>query len=296
MQQSKIDVLLKIPMSKTLSPVPSAPILDKPKHPHTQALKQLWLDVRYRLYTPRFFWTWFDLSRRFDLTFLRLSNVNVAIPRGILPDCENCLDICCTGKNAIVSLRFLDIAKLIDTNFAWAIDTHLPTTNTGTDTKISSGTITGIRSNKDANTNTQARKIFQETLFYDVFPVLHHDATNTCVLLDDDRMCRVYPQWPLSCARYPYALDKKHNTVFYAHGCQSRLTQVESASSLTGKQRALVQAVLDSYNERIKDVILLHTALDELHEIGVLRYVRLTGNLADKAKQRGLVFAESEKN
>lgn len=267
---------------------PSTSLLDKSKYSHTQALKQLWLDVRYRLYTPRFFWTWFDLSRRFDLTFLRLSNVNVAIPRGILPDCENCLDICCTGKNAIVSLRFLDIAKLIDTNFSWAIDTRLPTTAIN----ISSETI----SNKDASKNISAlsaRKIFQETLFYDVFPVLHHDATNTCVLLDDDRMCRVYPQWPLSCARYPYALDKKHNTVFYAHGCQSRLTQVESASSLTGKQRALVQAVLDSYNERIKDVILLHTALDELHEIGVLRYVRLTGNLADKAKQRGLIFAES---
>ena len=51
--------------------------------------------------------------------------------------------------------------------------------------------------------------------------MLARDQTGTCALLTADRTCGAFPSWPLSCARYPYALDLQRRVVFWAKGCGS---------------------------------------------------------------------------
>lgn len=220
--------------------------------PTAQALHALWAETATTL---RSFAGWrrtFWLRRRFDLRFMSLDGLRVLIPTGQLPDCDNCLDVCCAGPNAVVSLRLHDIATLIDLQRTELIAFHRPPT-----------------SSKDS----VARRAADETIFHQAFPTLARDATGTCQALTEDRLCGLYPAWPLSCARYPYALDTINKVVFYAAGCHStRLASVEEAPVAV---RDLVRATVDAYNARVRDVLLLAVAWERLEALGLLRFLKV---------------------
>jgi Fe-S-cluster containining protein len=203
------------------------------------------------MWTRGHFWRSIKLQRRFRLRFLDLGKLAVKIPAGQLPDCEACTDICCTGANARVSLRLLDVARLIDGGFA----DHVVRDPTPTAPKTASW----------------ARREADDSVFHRVFPVLRRDATGTCAFLDDNRLCGVYPNWPLSCARYPYALDLQLGVIFYARGCNT--STLVPAAEAAPRLRALCRAVVDSYNERIKDVVMLTHARGELVAAGLDRHL-----------------------
>lgn len=226
------------------------------------ALAALWRDARYRLYSPRHVWTWLDLNRRFELRFVRKGQLKVELPRGIVPDCEACTDLCCTGPNAVVSLRLRDIAALLDAGLERHITFDRPA---------------------HPPVGTWAAREAQWSVFSQMFPVLARDATGTCTLLSDERTCSAYPAWPLSCARYPYALDALRGRLFLARGCGSQ--RFVSAEDPPDKVKGLVDAALRSYNERIKDIILLHVALEELTELGLTPWLRLPPALARRAER-----------
>jgi Fe-S-cluster containining protein len=215
------------------------------------ALEELWSRSRYRLYHPKNVWRWLDLRRRFELRFLRASAMRVAVPARLLPDCATCTDICCTGPNAVVSLRLADIAALVDAG----LERHV------------------VHERPDADGDASwARQEADWSVFHRMFPVLQRDVTGTCALLTEDRMCGAYPAWPLSCARYPYALDVLNSRVFLAKGCESH--RLMSADDAPDAVRRLVDAAVRGYNERLRDVILLHVALDELQELDLLRFLQ----------------------
>lgn len=235
----------------------SLPVLQgKPVHtpgPKEQALVELWPIARKRLYRWGFLRKSLSLRRRFQLRLLRLGELKVKVPTGQTPDCESCTELCCTGPNSLVSLRLRDIAALTDAGLARFILRERPAVS--------------------AKNPTWARREADSSVFHQVFPVLLRDATSTCALLTEDRQCGAFPAWPLSCARYPYALDLESRVVFWASGCAS--STVLPASEAAPRVRELVRAVVDSYNERVKDVILLHLAREELQEIGLLDHLRL---------------------
>jgi Fe-S-cluster containining protein len=230
-----------------------------------RALDELWEKARFRLYSPRHLWTWLDLSHRFDLRLIRPQSVKVMVPRGLLPDCESCLELCCTGPNAVVSLRLADIAALEDAGLSHAITHERPSI--------------------DDEDKSWARLENEWSVFSRAFPVLKRDATGTCALLTEDRLCGAYPSWPLSCARYPYAFDALRERVFLAKGCgYHRELSFEDAP---GAVRRLVDNAVRAYNERVKDVILLHVALEELHALGLLKHLKLEGRLARRLARLG---------
>jgi len=234
--------------------------------PLESELEALWQRVRYRLYTPRYVWRWLDLRRRFELRFVRTRSVTVMVPRGLVPNCGECLDMCCTGPNAIVSLRLSDIAALRDKG----LQRH----------------IVQQRPQADENSASWARLEAEWSVFHRMFPVLERDVTQTCALLDEDRQCQAWPSWPWSCARYPYSLDLLNNRVFLAKGCGSH-RQV-TLDDVPGHVLRLVEAAVQGYNERVRDVILLGIAMEELHQIGVLQHMNLEGRWAKRAKRLGL--------
>lgn len=192
-------------------------------------LDSLWERARYRHYYPQNWFKLRSLHKRYELDFLRYSDMQIMIPRGRVPDCENCLEICCTGPHSIVSLRLRDIAALIDAG----LESHITQGGEG--------------------------------------PVLTQDKTKTCTLLTKDRLCGAYPAWPISCARYPYAVDARNKVVFYAKGCRSH--EQLSFHEANPRTRNLVQAAIDSYNERIKDILLMNFAQQELREIGLMTHI-----------------------
>lgn len=229
--------------------------------PVTRAIEELTRGARARLARPKNFFTWLSLARRFELRAIRPLEVKVKVPAGTLPDCAACTDVCCTGPNAIVSLRLRDIARLMDRGLAHHVVHDRPATTTGA--------------------STWARYEHETSVFARMFPVLSRDATGTCRLLDEDLQCTAWPDWPLSCARYPYALDALRKEVFLAKGCRShRMVTLDDPPRSVVK---LVDAAVESYNARITDVILLHTALEELASLGLVQHLRLFGSLQKRA-------------
>ena len=214
--------------------------------PIEKQLRSLWDEARNRVYHPK---NWFKLQkmrRRFDLSFILYKDIKIMVPAGKVPDCDTCLDICCTGPKSIVSLRLRDIAALLDAG----LQQHI--------------------------THERARFAIlgNSSIFDTIFPVLAQDRTQTCTLLDENRMCGAYPHWPISCARYPYAVDALNKVVFYAKGCGS--SDLLPPYEVAERTRYLVQAAIESYNERIKDIFLIYFAKTDLEKIGLNQYLNLS--------------------
>lgn len=234
----------------------SLPILDSaPVHvpgERERALTALWDHVGREFYRLRNWRNVVRLRRRFSLRPLRVRDVVVKMPRQQLPDCESCLELCCTGPDAVVSLRLRDIAVLADLGrtdlLAWERPPTPPKAG-------------------------WARREADGSVFHRAFPILRRDATGTCAALTDERLCGLYPSWPLSCARYPYALDLQLKVVFYAKGCGTpHLTPPADAPLHV---RRLVHAVVDAYNARLRDIVLLAMARPALADLGLLEHVRV---------------------
>jgi hypothetical protein len=239
-----------------LQPAPG-PDATRSVGPLEHALATLWRTERARFFSLGNLATVVRLRRRFSLRMLRAVDLKVAIPRGQVPDCDNCVDLCCTGPDAIVSLRLRDIAALLDRGLGDHITFDRPTPSSPKEKELKL---------------TWARREADAAVFARAFPVLARDATGTCRLLTEDRTCGVWPSWPLSCARYPYALDLQAGVVFYAKGCTA--TRIAPVAEAPVRARALVGAVVESYNARVRDVVLLAMARERLRDLGLLAYVR----------------------
>lgn len=215
------------------------------------ALKDLWERARHRgLYPQQWLKRW-RLGLNFDLEFLRVSEMRLALPRGKVPNCRDCQELCCTGPKAIIHLRLKDIANMLDQGLskAMVVSAKAP----------------------DSIGKNEAEKEFDDSIFGRVFPTLARDRFGTCTLLRDDLKCSIYPKWPLSCARYPFAVDAKNKIIYYAKGCTSfELLPPDAASDRFGY---LVTAAVESYNERIKDLLLLAYAYKELEHLELTRYL-----------------------
>ncbi|MDA0713270.1 MAG: YkgJ family cysteine cluster protein [bacterium] len=218
-------------------------------------LQELWLNAKNRAYLPNNWFKFLELKRRFDLNFILYKDIKIKVPSGKIPNCEDCEEICCTGPNSIVSLRLRDIAAFIDAGLTKHITHERP------------------RLSLLGNVMSEARKDNEASIFSQVFPVLTQDKTNTCTLLDENRLCTAYPNWPLSCARYPYAIDVANKIIFYAKGCGSY--NICHPSEVTIAVRNLVTATIDSYNERIQKILLIYFAENELRELGLLTFLRM---------------------
>lgn len=223
--------------------------------PVERGLDALWPTARARVWTARYWRETLRLWRGYRLRPLDLGQLTIAIPSGQVPDCDACTELCCTGEHAVVSLRFRDLARLVDAGRLAAITHERPAPRT------------------PPRQRSWARREADASVFGRAFPVLARDRTGTCTLLTDERTCGAFPAWPLSCARYPYALDLQRRVIFWAKGCASPV--MLPAAEAPPRVRALARAVVDAYNERLRDVVLLAVARKELDDLGLLRFIDL---------------------
>lgn len=238
-------------MSQRLPILPHAAGGSRPL-PTVQALDALWNEVAHRpLWAPPNVWRYLKLRWRARLTLLDPARLARVGPPGKVNDCQSCTDICCTGSRAAVLLRFRDIATLQD------IDR----------TDLMSQVKPRFQDVELAERPALRRQVGSRA--WQTFPVLKQNSFGACAALGLDGRCGLYPHWPLACARFPYALHLDDMDIFYSRRCQS--FWVHPAAE--GRATAMALAAVASYNERIKDLVLLEYAPKRLEELGLLRFL-----------------------
>jgi Fe-S-cluster containining protein len=214
-----------------------------------RALDALWRETTAEpLWMPKTLWRYLRLKRRINLAPLSRADVHVLPGPRALSKCRACTDSCCFGKKNEVSLRLVDIAVLMDLGR------------------------TDLISRKKAALpeDSAARARFAQSRTRAVFPVLRQDESERCMALTSDKRCSLYPDWPLSCARFPYSLDLDDREIFYSPRCPS-YTVVPNDERI----ETMIDAALGAYNERIRDWVLLEFARPSLDRLGFLAFLDL---------------------
>lgn len=231
-------------------PIVSGPTLAE--LPTVRALRQLWHQVSARpLWAPPNFWRYLALRRHMRLQLLDARRIPVAAIEGKFNDCSSCTDICCIGPQSTVLLRLQDIATLHD---------------------IGRTDLLTLQKPKFTAAALQSRPALRRqvsSVAWRVFPALRQDSMRACAALDRDGKCTLYPHWPLACARFPYALHVDDLDIFYSRRCQSFWIHPSGKERVT----AMAAAAVASYNERIKDAVLLAYAREHVAELGLLNYL-----------------------
>lgn len=215
-----------------------------------RGLEELWarFDSTWRrLLSPRAI-TELMLRASFDVDLLAPWHIANKIPRGTIPDCERCEDICCAGIENVVSLRLIDIAVFIDLGRTDLMAKRKPNFP-----------------ERMLRTKPRLRELVASELWR-ALPVLKQvGERRICVALAPDLRCSLHPHWPTSCERFPYTLSAVRRNVTWGTRCPSK--QVGEEHEDRGDQ--LFGASIDAYNERIRDAVLLAHARKDLDRIGV---------------------------
>lgn len=218
-----------------------------------EQLNQLWRDLSARpLWRRPYTWKYIKLAYRMRLSLIKPHKVKLMLPRGKVNHCSECLDNCCIGKSSTVLLRLADIATLMDIGRTDLISHNKPCFS------------------KDEQSERPALERNLRTKAWHDFPILKQTAYHACMALGDDGLCQLYPHWPLSCARFPYALHADDKVVFFSPRCPSYLVD---ASRLPHGQQ-MVKAACEAYNAQIKDAIMLAYIPEKLEALGVLDYLK----------------------
>lgn len=221
--------------------------------PTVQALQALWQEVASRpLWAPPNFLRYLRLRRQTRLAFVDSARLRILAPPGKINDCSGCTEICCVGAHATVSLRLRDIGALIDLGRTDLIAFDKP---------------------RFDERELERRPALQRTLgstTWRCFPVLRQTRMGACAALSTEGRCGLHPHWPLSCARFPYALNLEAHEIFYSRRCSSFWIRADSQPAA---QQRMVVAAAAAYNERIKDLVLLAYARARLEALGLTRFL-----------------------
>ncbi|MBI3178802.1 MAG: hypothetical protein HYZ27_04035 [Deltaproteobacteria bacterium] len=197
-----------------------------------------------------------SLRASYDLDLLAPSRVVNTVPPGTIPDCEACDDLCCAGVENVVSLRLSDVARLMDVGRTDLISKKKP------------------RFPEQLLASRPALRELTESELFRTLPVLRQEGdARICAALGEDLKCTLYPAWPLSCERFPYSLLAQRRRVVWGTRCPSK----KSADTHQARSRELFHGAVDTFNERIKDAILLAHARHELDELGIGAFLTQPG-------------------
>ncbi len=216
------------------------------------ALDELWQDLSHHgLWRRPYTWKYIKLLTHYRLRLLAPHEVKILIPRGKVNYCHECCDNCCLGKHSAVLLHLQDIALLLDHDNEHYISQKKPTFA------------------KEVLLERPALERNQRSIYWRVFPIIKQNKFHACSALGVDGLCKLYPHWPLSCARFPYSLHADDRRIFFSPRCPSYLLD-----EVRGARASLMaKAAVDAYNAAIKDIILLHYLPEKLADLGLLQYL-----------------------
>jgi Fe-S-cluster containining protein len=205
--------------------------------------------IRRRATSP---FGWFRnvrLARRVSLRALQASDVTVEAEEARVPTCEGCPNSCCRGPGTGISLRLADVARLVDAGLGWAV----AKTQSWEDDHYARDPALREHEARDS----QRR-----------FPSLRRRADGACVFLDEAERCAIHSIRPLACRAFPYRLDETRTRVHFSGRCASSRADGQAADV-----DEMVGAVLELYNAKVRDLVVLTHGRRELRRLGLSRYL-----------------------
>lgn len=188
------------------------------------------------------------LRSSFDLDLLAPAQIANRVRRGTIPDCERCDDVCCVGLENLVSLRLQDIAVLMDIGRTDLIQRKKPRFPPA---------LLAEKPHLEALTRSE---------LWRTLPVLRQvGESRICAALSPSLRCSLHPHWPLSCERFPYSLKVARREVVWGRRCPSQKHAPEYAE----RSQAMFEAAVETYNERVRDAVLLVHARAQLDRLGI---------------------------
>lgn len=217
-----------------------------------KALDALWSGYASRarrLLSPRWM-AELRLRARFDLEPVDVRRLAVDVPKDMVPECEGCPDICCAGAENLVSLRLRDLAVLIDLGRTDLVRRQKP------------------RFPAALVASRPHLAVLQDSRLFRALPVLAQvGPERRCAALAPNLKCTLHPHWPLSCARFPYTMSEDKRRVRWGSRCPA------PSRGAPGRGAELVTALIRSYDERVRDAVLLAHARPELDRLGLGPYL-----------------------
>lgn len=218
-----------------------------------RALDSLWQEVAHRpLWAPPYFLRYLRLRARMRLKLLDAAHTTLVTPTGQLNACSDCSDSCCIGVHNTVLLGLRDIARLMDVGRTDLMVHKKPE----------------FSAEELARRPALRRHVHSRS--WRIFPVLAQNSFGACMALTVEGRCSLYPQWPQSCARFPFSLASDGTEVFFSRRCRSFFIHPDQVKKATRIQLAAVAG----YNERIKDAVLLAYAPKRLSALGIMGFLR----------------------
>jgi Fe-S-cluster containining protein len=193
-----------------------------------------------------------ELRASFDVDTLSAWRIANRIPKGTIPDCPRCTDICCSGLENVVSLRLTDVALLIDIDRTDLMSKRKPNFPAHM-----------LRS------RPALRELVASELWRSLPVLVQVGEERICAALSPERRCSIHPHWPSSCERFPYTLSAVRREVVWGRRCPAK----KSGPEWEERSTELYRASIEAYNKRIMDAVLLTHARRELHELGIGRWL-----------------------
>lgn len=191
------------------------------------------------------------LRASFDVNEVSLRRYANRVPKGTIPDCPSCTNLCCAGLENLVSLRLTDVATLLDLDRPDLMTKKKP------------------RFSPRMMERRPALFELMGSELWRTLPVMRQvGPERRCAALTDDDRCSIHPHWPLSCDRFPYTMVGGRKVVWGTR-CPSRQQDID----FERRRHQMFARAIDVYNERIKDAVLLHHARDELEALGFGPYL-----------------------
>lgn len=173
-------------------------------------------------------------------------------------NCTDCKNNCCSRIEGKVLLTLKDLAILIDNGHKDAIEGSF---------SGFAALLSDYQKNRDTAIFNDVNILMQDTLNNQYMPYLKK-AANVCTFLDKEGRCAIYDIMPRACKSYPYVYDAKKREIAWSENCNSK----SSAVSEKEKDDA-IRSVIESENERIRDISLIMLNSENLAKIGFKEYL-----------------------
>lgn len=241
-----------------------------PPGPLSQALDGLWQDYdsSWRRLLSRAMVKELVLRASFDTDLISPWRIANTIPKGTIPDCPACTNICCAGLENVVSLRLRDIAMLIDlgrTDLMSKLKPNFPAWM------------------------LEERPLLKELVASELWralPVMRQvGSLQACAALNLNTLqCSLHPHWPTTCERFPYSLNAMRKQVTWGTRCPSK----HQSPMHEARSEAMYRASIEAYNHRVRDAVLLAHARPALAELGLGEWITAPDEDPFEPKPKGL--------
>ena len=177
-----------------------------------------------------------------------------------VPDCATCKNNCCLNSDFRVFLSLGDVADLTDRGYAEDIQGNFK------------GLINLLDNFLEQQNHSEVSTFSQELNHKapDHMPFLKKSGSS-CIFATKEGQCKIYSHRPSACKRFPYRVSTDTKSLEWDNTCQNPVHVQHAEERETFKPA--IHSVIDSENEKLRDIWLLMLNRENLANIGFTQYL-----------------------